>query len=86
MELADTRDLKSLDGDIVPVQVRSAAPCEQRSRFGTQKLDIQISTSFFYGESPEFKLILQRCPLLQKWDMQKGKLKNQNVKIKKDQI
>ena len=26
VELADTRDLKSLDSNIVPVQVRSAAP------------------------------------------------------------
>ena len=26
VESADTRDLKSLDSDIVPVQVRSAAP------------------------------------------------------------
>ncbi len=26
VELADTRDLKSLDGDIVPVRPRSAAP------------------------------------------------------------
>lgn len=26
VELADTRDLKSLDSDIVPVQVRLAAP------------------------------------------------------------
>ena len=85
VELADTMYLKSLDGDIVPVQVRSAAPREQRSRFGTQKLDPNFDF-FFYGESPEFKLILQRCPLLQKWDMQKGKSKNQNVKIKKDQI
>ena len=30
-ELADTRDLKSLGSDIVPVQVRPPAPCRKES-------------------------------------------------------
>ena len=32
-ELADARDLKSLDSDVVPVQARSPAPRQNASRF-----------------------------------------------------
>ena len=44
VESADTRDLKSLDGNIVPVQVRSAAP-KQETEFDT--FCIEISFLFF---------------------------------------
>lgn len=41
---------------------------------------------FFYAENWEFKPTFRCYPLLQKWDIQKEKSKNQNVKMKMDQI
>ena len=47
VELADTRDLKSLGSNIVPVQVRSAAPAHKmRIRFAVQFSEPHF---YFYG-------------------------------------
>ena len=40
----------------------------------------------FYAENRAFELTFRCYPLLQKWDIQKEKSKNRNVKMEMDQI
>ena len=46
VEQADTRDLKSLGGDFVPVQIRSSAPV-RGSHYGRKKSDEFFSSVFY---------------------------------------
>ena len=71
--------------DSSPITITPPYSYELRSKFGTQKWD-NPNLTFFYVRNPEFKPTFRRYPLLQKWDIQKEKSKNRNVKMKMDQI
>ena len=46
MELVDTRDLKSLDLKVVPVQVRQRAPIDQKLKFLNLAQFLHIKTNY----------------------------------------